>query len=102
MTTLLRVRAPAFGVVACNAHCHNSPARRCNCVCDGLYHGKALEPGALERAVVTWQRKLLALYSEAEAQWHCVIEYAREDLRRPPVIHHRGRIRRLQESLPLE
>ncbi|OLD66062.1 MAG: hypothetical protein AUI52_05530 [Acidobacteria bacterium 13_1_40CM_2_68_10] len=101
MTTLLAVRAPAFHTIRCNALCHNAKSRRCNCVCDGLYHGLGSGTPALQRAVVTWQRRLLLLYGESERQWHCVIEFAREDLHGPPVIRHRGKTRDLQVPLPL-
>ena len=47
------------------------------------------------------QPRLLALYAEAERQWHCVIEFAREDLSGPPVIRRSGKVRDLQVPLAL-
>lgn len=101
MTTLLSVHAPSFKRIRCDARCHNSTAPHCDCVCDGLYHGKREGSQELRAAVREWQHKLLALYLEAARQWHCVVEYAREDYDSPPVIRDGGRIVRLQVPLPL-
>jgi len=101
MTTLLAVRAPAFGTIRCDRRCHQAKGRRCNCVCDGLSHGLGDGSSYLVDAVAIWQPRLLALYAEAERQWHCVIEFAREDLSGPPVIRRRGKVRDLQVPLAL-
>ena len=64
MTTLLAVRAPAFGTIRCDRRCHQAKGRRCNCVCDGLYHGLGDGSSYLVDAVAIWQPRLLALYAE--------------------------------------
>jgi hypothetical protein len=101
VTTLLVIHAPQFKRIRCDAHCHNSKTKHCDCVCDGLYHGLGEGSQALRAAVREWQPKLLALYCEAARQWHCVVEFAREDLDSPPTIRDAGRIVRLQTPLPL-
>ena len=45
----------------CDAKCHEAREPQCDCMCGGRFHGAALQPGGLEKALhdfwdEVWQR----------------------------------------------
>ncbi len=52
----------------CDAKCHHATTPKCECMCGGQFHGKALQPGGLEEAVEAfWDEVLFNARERAEA-----------------------------------
>ena len=35
----------------CDARCHNAKHDKCKCICGGTFHGKARQPGGVEKVI---------------------------------------------------
>lgn len=53
----------------CDAKCHNAKEPKCECMCGGRFHGKAREPGGLEKAVKEfWEEVVERAKERAEGE----------------------------------
>ncbi|MBA7701387.1 hypothetical protein ES703_110123 [subsurface metagenome] len=69
MVTLMTWRSSGGEKRSCNATCHTAKLPKCVCICGGRYHGKAHQPGGVEKAVRdTWEEAINEAEHKAQAE----------------------------------